>query len=115
MKGLSINTYGDFKKEVRPLPFHYVPIEHDSMTTVFLGVKQERSIFLRGNNKDDLTLEDCLPWDKFVHLGDGNVCAKICVPVFLQLHYNVTIGRPKCHNAFEHNCMATRFPLVRIK
>ena len=88
-----------------PLSLQTINMEYGTSNTAYLGVGREELIYLSGNEKIDLKIEDCFPWEQASMLADK--CSNKCLPVVTQSIFEERIDLMKCHNPIDHQCMLT--------
>ena len=70
-------------------------------------MEQDEWIYQNGNEKQDLKLEDCVPWKDKTRIASD--CSRICLPINMQYLYEDNVNRPKCQNGSDHICMMKLF------
>ena len=95
IQGVGIDTFGNLSQGVTP-KLYDVPITFGSSNQAYLEVEQDEWIYQNGNEKQDLKLEDCVPWKDKTKIASD--CSRICLPINMQYLYEDNVNRPKCQN-----------------
>ena len=82
--------------------FQNVPIGFRNQA--FIVVSQEEIEYQTGHVGEDLSFEDCLPWEELSNLATN--CHYNCLPVIAQGFYEELPDRPRCQNGSHHNCIS---------
>ena len=101
---MSIATFNQLERTVGVLPpFHNVPVKNGTKTLAELSVEQEEWHYFNGNDKTDVTMENCYPWEELSRKAID--CPNKCLPVIFQYLWKEKFNRPRCLNGTDHMCM----------
>ena len=87
--------------------YHLVPVTFEAKNLAIFDVEQEEWRYQKGQESTNVTMEDCLPWERLSKKAAH--CSTTCLPVGLQYVFEEKVGRPRCHNKSDHLCMIEFF------
>ena len=90
--------------------FQNVPIGFRNQA--FIVVSQEEIEYQTGHIGEDLSFEDCLPWEELSNLATN--CHYKCLPVIWQGLYEELPDRPRCQNGSNHYCISNVIWQVQV-
>ena len=83
--------------------FHTVPFGYEMKNQAFFNVQQQEWYYQDGNEKQNVKVEDCLPWAEMEKISSN--CTKKCLPVVFQYMWKDYLNQTKCHIGADHFCM----------